>query len=320
VRFSTKAGEGVYCFPDVAKRTKTEPAQPSLFDMDEPQNTVPNKIQVERPYSNPQIFLGTSSFTASGWEGSFYPKGMKSTDYLGHYAKTFRTVEIDSTFYATPSAATVDGWYRRTPADFTFALKVPQIITHQKVLNDCDADFGEFLERMELLKEKLGPLLLQFPPFNKFEFKAADDFLARLSFFLKKLPKKFVGKFVVETRNKGWIDERFLNVLREYNVALALTDTSFVPRPWELKKPLNLITTDSAYVRWLGNRRGIEKITQTWDKTVVDREDDLKHWVDVLRELIFNKKIRKVFAFANNHYAGHGPATVKQFWELWEKK
>jgi uncharacterized protein YecE (DUF72 family) len=47
---------------------------------------------------------------------------------------------------------------------------------------------------------------------------------------------------------------------------------------------------------------------------------DLKHWVDVLRELIFNKKIRKVFAFSNNHYSGHGPATVKQFWDLWEKK
>jgi hypothetical protein len=114
----------------VAKRTKIEAHQPSLFEMGVPQNT-PNKIQVERPYSDPHIFLGTSSFTASGWEGSFYPKGMKSKDYLGHYAKTFRTVEIDSTFYATPSAATVEGWYRRTPADFTFALKVPQIITHQ---------------------------------------------------------------------------------------------------------------------------------------------------------------------------------------------
>jgi uncharacterized protein YecE (DUF72 family) len=286
--------------------------------MGDPQNAVSNKIQVERPYSDPQIFLGTSSFTASGWEGSFYPKGMKSTDYLGHYAKTFRTVEIDSTFYATPSAATVEGWYRRTPADFTFALKVPQIITHQKVLNVCDAEFDEFLERMELLKEKLGPLLLQFPLFNKFEFKAVDDFLARLDFFLKKMPQKFAGKFVVEIRNKGWIDERFLNALREHNVALALTDTSFVPRPWELKKPLDLITADFAYVRWLGNRKQIEMTTTTWDKTIVDRTDDLTHWVHLFREFVSHNL--KVFAFANNHYAGHGPATVKMFWDLWEKK
>jgi uncharacterized protein YecE (DUF72 family) len=109
-------------------------------------------------------------------------------------------------------------------------------------------------------------------------------------------------------------------VLREHNVALALTDTSFMPRPWELKQKFDLVTADFAYVRWLGDRHGIEKITQVWDKTVVDRNDDLKHWVDVLKELIFNKKIRKMFAFANNHYAGHGPATVKQFWDLWKKK
>jgi uncharacterized protein YecE (DUF72 family) len=101
---------------------------------------------------------------------------------------------------------------------------------------------------------------------------------------------------------------------------LALTDTSFVPRPWEMKEKFDMITADFAYVRWLGDRHGIEKITQVWDRTVVDRKSDLKHWVDVLKELIFNKKIRKMFAFANNHYAGHGPATVKQFWDLWKKK
>jgi len=107
--------------------------------------------------------------------------------------------------------------------------------------------------------------------------------------------------------------------LRDANVALALTDTSFVPRPWEMKEKFDMITADFAYVRWLGDRHGIEKITQTWDKTVVNREDDLKHWVDVLKELVLNKKVRTLFAFANNHYAGHGPATVKMFWDLWEK-
>ena len=60
-------------------------------------------------------------------------------------------------------------------------------------------------------------------------------------------------------------------------------------------------------------------MTQTWDKTVVDRKSDLKNWVDVLEALVFNKQIRKLFAFANNHYAGNGPATVKTFWDLWKK-
>ena len=305
------------------KRPKVEPSSnPTLFDMENSPKgpDLFSERELERSYSQPNLLLGTSSFTASGWEGSFYPKGMKSSEYLSHYAKSFRTVESDSSFYGTPSAAAVEGWYRKTPADFIFAAKVPQIITHQKILKDCEAEFEEFLDRMTLLKEKLGPLLLQFPFFNKYDFKTGSDFLARLRLFLGKLPATFPGKFVVEIRNRTWLDERFLDTLREHKVALALTDTSFVPRPWELKKPLDLITVDFAYVRWLGNRKQIETVTTTWDKTIVDRTEDLANWANFLRSLVLDKRLRMIFAFANNHYAGHGPATVKLFWELYEKR
>jgi uncharacterized protein YecE (DUF72 family) len=91
-------------------------------------------LNVERPYAEPGIYLGTSSFTASGWEGNFYPAGLKAREFLSYYATKFSTVEIDSTFYGTPSAATVTGWYEKTPPDFLFAAKFPQIITHEKVL------------------------------------------------------------------------------------------------------------------------------------------------------------------------------------------
>jgi len=86
--------------------------------------------------NHPPILLGTSSFTALGWEGSFYPKGMKLADYLAFYAKHFHTVEVDSTFYACPSARTVNNWNARTPDGFIFSVKVPQSITHEKVLVD----------------------------------------------------------------------------------------------------------------------------------------------------------------------------------------
>ena len=72
------------------------------------------------------IHLGTSAFTAAGWEDSFYPKGMKAADYLTYYATKFDTVEVDSTFYRTPFAATVNGWERKTPKGFILAAKVPQ--------------------------------------------------------------------------------------------------------------------------------------------------------------------------------------------------
>ena len=67
-------------------------------------------LRVDRPFAAPGIFLGTSAFTAAGWAGSFYPAGMKPTNFLSYYATQFATVEVDSTFYRTPSASTVNGW------------------------------------------------------------------------------------------------------------------------------------------------------------------------------------------------------------------
>lgn len=288
-------------------------AQPSLFEAGPSQ-------PIERSFSLPNIFLGTSSFTASGWEGSFYPPGMRLKEYLRHYAGQFQTVEIDSTFYGTPSPSTVTGWNEKTPQDFIFAVKVPQVITHEKVLVGCEPEFDEFIERMHLLGDKLGPMLLQFPKFDKWVLKSSDEFRGRLQSFFKRASDLNAGRFAVEVRNKDWLDARLTDLLRDHNVALALTDTSFMSRPWEIKGTVDLVTADFAYVRWLGNRKGIEEQTTTWDKTVIDRQDDLKSWVVVLRRLVEDKRIRKIFAFANNHYAGHAPATVKQFWELWSQK
>jgi Protein of unknown function DUF72 len=74
--------------------------------------------------SQTPILLGTSSFTASGWNGSFYPRGTKPSDYLPFYADRFQTVEIDSTFYACPAARTVENWNARTPDGFVFSGSV----------------------------------------------------------------------------------------------------------------------------------------------------------------------------------------------------
>ena len=304
------------------KRPNVEPIQPSLFALDKPDDAVAPVTPQEfvRPFEIPdtQILLGTSAFTANGWEGSFYPPGMKSRDFLSYYATQFATVEVDSTFYGCPSASTVSNWSARTPGDFIFSVKVPQIITHEKVLVDCDAEFEEFVKTMDILGPRLGPIVFQFPSFDRWKFPKQESFLAVLTPFLKKLPTDH--KFVIEIRNKTWLDAKFADVLREHNVAVALTDTSFMPRPWELKQKFDLVTADFAYIRWLGDRKGIERVTHTWDKTVVDRRSDLQNWVDLLKVMVNDKRIRKLFAFANNHYAGHGPGTVKLFMDLWGKK
>lgn len=279
---------------------------------------VTSELKIDRPFSLPGtgILLGTSAFTADGWQGSFYPPGMKSRDFLSYYTTQFATVEVDSTFYGCPSATTVNNWSARTPEDFIFSVKIPQAVTHDKALVDCDSEFEEFVRTMDILGPKLGPMVFQFPLFDKWKFPRQDSFLAVLVPFLRKLPTDH--KFVIEIRNKTWLDVRFADMLREHNVALALTDTSFMPRPWEMKEKFDLVTADFLYVRWLGDRKGIEKVTKTWDKTVVDRREDLMNWVELFRKFVARNL--KVFAYSNNHYAGHGPATVKLFMDLWDKK
>jgi len=262
------------------------------------------------------IHLGTSAFTAAGWEGSFYPKGMKPADYLTYYATKFDTAEVDSTFYRTPTVSTVKGWYAKTPSGFLFAAKVPQVITHEKVLRDCDEDVSHFLNTMDCLGEKLGPLLFQFGYFNKKAFVGVNDFLARLRPFLKKLPKDH--KFAVEIRNKNWLVPQFVETLRERSVALALIDQSWMPRPAQWFEKLDPITADFTYVRWLGDRKWIEAQTKVWDKVIVDRRADLIEWLEILGKV--HKRKIQIFAYANNHYAGFGPATVEMFQDLWRRQ
>jgi len=161
-----------------------------------------NSLNVERPFSLPGILLGTSAFTAAGWEGSFYPRGMQSRDFLSYYATQFATVEVDSTFYGCPSASTVNNWAARTPEDFIFSVKIPQVITHEKALVNCDSEFEEFVKTMEILGPKLGPMVFQFPCFDRSKFPKQESFLAVLATFLKKLPANH--KFAIEVRNKKW--------------------------------------------------------------------------------------------------------------------
>jgi uncharacterized protein YecE (DUF72 family) len=300
------------------KRPKVESSrQASLFQIDkleEPADLV-SKPGLHRPFYEPSLLLGTSSFTATGWQGTFYPERMKASDYLTYYASKFKTVEIDSTYYGLPSPSTVMGWRDKTPPDFVFAAKVPQTITHEKVLVDCEAGFDQFMETMDILGEKLGPLVFQFPFFDRWRFPKQKDFLAVLGRFLKKLPADH--KFAIEIRNKSWLDAAFTDLLREHKVALVLQDLSSMPRPWEFKEGFDFVTADFTYIRWLGDRKGIEELTKTWDKTVLNRRGDLVNWVELFRQ--FMSRNLKVFAYANNHYAGNGPGTVKLFWELYNR-
>jgi uncharacterized protein YecE (DUF72 family) len=259
-----------------------------------------------------QIRLGTSSFTADGWNGSFYPKGMKSADYLRYYSTHFDTVEVDSTFYRCPTIESVKNWALKTSPGFIFSLKIPRTITHEKVLVDCDKEFEEFVGAANVLGKKLGPMVFQFPFFTDSVFSSPIQFVSRLQTFFKKLPRTSACRFAVEIRNKYWLKPRLLDLLRQNNVALVLQDQSWMPHPKELGN-YDLITADFSYIRWLGNRKDIEKLTTTWNSTIIDRTGDLQTWVDVCEKVQKRGITQYVYA---NHYSGFAPATVELFRSL----
>ena len=181
------------------------------------------------------------------------------------------------------------------------------------MLHDCEQEMTEFLNVMDELRDKLGPLLFQFGYFDRKAFVGVNDFLARLVPFLKKLPKDH--KFAVEIRNKSWLVPQFIEALRERGVALALIDQSWMPRPTQWFEKFDPITADFTYVRFLGDRKEIENQTKVWNKIIVDRQAELSEWADILGKI----KI-PIYVYANNHYAGYSPATVEMFRNLWRRQ
>ncbi len=265
-----------------------------------------------------RVRLGTSSWSEKTWEGPFYPAGTKPGEFLSYYATQFDTVEADSTYYRIPPRAMVAGWNRKTPKGFTLSAKFPRDIVHggkeatpdpKKILQ---GDPGPFLDVMSALEEKCGPLVLQFPYFNKQVFEGSGPFFERLDAFLGKLPKTF--RYGVEIRNKNWLGLELTELLRKHKTALVLVEINYMPHPADWK--CDLVTADFAYCRLIGDRKAIEAKTETWDKIVIDRAPQLKHWAGLLGGTL--RPVPEVYVYANNHYAGHGPATVRALKELVE--
>ncbi len=275
---------------------------------------------------NPSIRLGTSSWSSKDWVGPFYAPGTAPSDFLKEYATHFDTVETDASYYRVPTNDMVRGWARKTPENFTMTAKFPRSICHagQGALPDAEKlldidgtenDRNAFLSAMLELGPKCGPLLLQFPYFNKRVFSHAKPFYERLDLYLSALPPNF--RYAVEIRNKTWIRQEFLEILRRHSAALVLVDQAWMPHADELPKRLNPVTTDFLYIRLLGDRKKIEEITTTGEREVIDLSDRLARWAKVIRDL--SPGVHETFTFANNHYAGHGPATVRRLRDLLEE-
>ena len=243
-----------------------------------------------------KLYVGTMGWSYDFWVGKLYSEGTASSMFLSEYSKHFPTVEVDNTFYRIPSIDTVENWKTQTAAGFMFSAKFPRVITHIKVLQNCQRETNLFLEHISHLQEKLGPLLIQLPPTFK------PEHLSLLHDFLIDLPKGY--RFVVEVRNKRLLDEKLYSLLRENQTALAWVDHPFMPE-------IDVKTADLVYIRWEGDRR---KVNGMQGRVEIDRSDRIKAWAAKIKKLLDASV--DVFGYFSKYYSGYPPADAEQLLSL----
>jgi uncharacterized protein YecE (DUF72 family) len=257
------------------------------------------------------VRVGTCGWSYTEWSGPFYPAGLPAKEQLPYLAQQFPVVEVDATFYRSLAPRTAEGWRDRTPPGFGFSLKVPQSITHEKVLLDCGAEVDAFLGAARQLREKLLCCTLQFGYFNKGKFPSLNAFLDRLDPFLASWPADV--PLAVEVRNKNWMVPALGDCLRPYNAVWVLPDQVWMPSPLSVVQRLDVVTGLFAYVRLLGDREAVDALTDTLDHIVIDRGEQVAADAEAIK--LLSKRV-PVVAFVNNHFAGYAPETVRQLVSL----
>jgi uncharacterized protein YecE (DUF72 family) len=239
--------------------------------------------------------------TKAGGGSVFYPRGTRASEMLEFYSQIFAAVEVDSSFYAIPPSSALENWYQKTPANFTFALKMPREITHEKFLHpDSYEVLDEFCERIQILREKLGTVLIQLPP----NLEASKENAQNLRKFLARLPRTI--RFAVEFRSREWMVEWTFQELKKNSVALCLVEGEWIPRDLmfqTIEKP----TADFAYVRFMGDRD-----LEHFDKVVRPRNSNLQMWKDEISKL----QTADNFIYFSNFYEGHAPSSANSLKDL----
>ena len=244
--------------------------------------------------------LGTMGYGYKDWLGNFYPDHVRlatarsRTSALNFYSQIFDAVEMDTTFYGTPRADIVQRWREQTPDGFIFCPKTPRTITHDSRLENGLALMAEFVDVVALLGDKLGPILIQFPP----EFDTNIAHTREVDTFLNTLPP--TARYAVEFRHRSWDTPDTAHMLHAHNIC-------WVSAEYIIMEPRLHHTTDFLYLRFLGRHgefadknRPQKDVTPTLRKWRARLEPELP-------------KVEAVYAFFNNDFSGHSPANVNQF-------
>jgi len=221
------------------------------------------------------------------------------------YSIIFKTVEINTTFYNIPKLEYVRNWVQKTPADFLFAVKFPQSITHEKLYKEdvFQKDLTPFLGVLNALKPKLGPILIQFRP--KF-----DKDLSKLENFFSLLPTEY--KYTIEFRHKSWITDATFQLLEKYSMAYCIVDEPYkTDERKTLIPPIMKITSDFTYIRWHGLN------PKHWYNYLYS-EDQIKEWKEKIETI--SDSVKTVYGYFNNHPNGQAPTNCIQLLKMFGKE
>ncbi len=243
------------------------------------------------PAQPPAHRIGAISWSYADWKGSFYPPKVASEDMLSRYARVFDAVEVDNTFYRMPKTDVVEAWDAATPPGFTFCTKMRgSVLKPSSLIDEAPRGIQAFLDRMEPIRRtgKLGPILLQFPPFFKRK-KWGEAF----DTFVRALPRDI--KWAVELRDEGWWADETYAAMREAGASLVWSMTEYPSFP-------PVTTADWVYSRLIGDRELTE-----FDRTQRDKRADIESWK---ARLDAAPNVREAFTFVSNRFTGYAPEAI----------
>ena len=268
------------------------------------------------------IKIGTSGYSypgtpPKGWYGAFYPeKKTKGFDELRYYSQIFNTCEINNTFYRPPSPAVAKAWADKTPADFSFAVKLWQKFTHPTKISRgksdehwepaTQSDFDQFRAGILPLAEagKLGALLLQYPAGLHYSQENIEKIESTLRSFYD-YPK------VVELRHKSW-GEKNLEIkalLMESRASGVLIDEPKFAT--SIRQPAAAVG-EIFYFRAHGrNAKAWWNPKESWERyDYLYSREEIKRHAERTRTAASTSGVKKAFAFYNNHSRANAPANA----------
>lgn len=237
-------------------------------------------------------FVGTSGWYYVHWIEYFYPPGILKSELLTYFSQHFYSVELNNSFYRLPTIQSFENWYKETPSNFIFSVKASRAITHYKKLVNIEDSLELFLNRIVLLKEKLGPVLYQLPPSLKKDTNLLNSFLTNL-------PDRLTAKNLrqaIEFRDSSWLSKETFSLLTKFNIAYCIIDRENFPLILET-------TADFVYIRMHGAAG-----------TISYSDKELKKWAGYIKD--FLRKGLDVYIYFNNDYHAYAIENARKIKEL----